>query len=79
MTKYYVLKDYQGTEVVCEIPDVEDIETILLVTVSGDETLYVFYKDFTKEIYDSNETRWYSSLDNITLLHKEDLLDKKPC
>ena len=51
------LLDYKKRVKEFEIGNIEDIAKIVIDVVTGDEVAYVFYKDYTEDIFDSCETR----------------------
>lgn len=51
------LLDYKNRVKEFEIGNIEDIARIVIDVVTGDEVAWVFYKDFTEDIFDSCECR----------------------
>lgn len=62
------LLDYNSDEVEFEIGELEDIASIDIQVVSGDEIATVFYKNGSSDSFDSSTDRWMDfDDDNYTL------------
>ena len=51
------LLDYRRTRSEHEIGDLKDIVVAVVHVISGDETMWVLYKDGTEATFDSNKSR----------------------
>lgn len=69
------LTNYLGLTKEFEIENFEEVESLLVVILSGDETLHVFYKDNTKRVLDSDNERMTSLFDGCYFLplNKKDI------
>lgn len=63
------LMDYQNEKVAFDIGDIEDIVSIEITVVSGDEIAMVFYRNGTAEIFDSSSSRLYDFYDYAYLIY----------
>lgn len=54
----FEILDYKGDRKPVDIGDLNDIATINIVVISGDETLEVIFKDYSKGFADSGVGRW---------------------
>lgn len=73
MKKEFIIKNYYKEEYKVKI-DLDKVRTIFLLEVSGDEILYVVYKNGDVETFDSDthfRVRSISYFDDITILFPE--------
>ena len=81
------LLDYKNKIIVVDVGDIKEIGSMYIEVLSGDEVLYVIYKDYTIKEFDSSNTRCEDSHDGgysiyneqigINLLKDEDFLNRK--
>ena len=57
MKKIINIMDYQGKKTKVKIDNFENVIKLEIEVVSGDELLYVLYKDYSTEMYDSSDCR----------------------
>ena len=51
------LMDYQDKKVTFDIGNIEDIVSIIIEVITGDEIATVLYKNYTTKVFDSSRTR----------------------
>ena len=51
------LMDYQNKKVTFDIGNIEDIVSIIIEVITGDEISTVLYKNYTTKVFDSSCTR----------------------
>ena len=51
------LMDYQDKKVTFDIGNIEDIVSIIIEVITGDEIATVLYKNYTTKVFDSSCTR----------------------
>ena len=61
--------DYQDTKVTFDIGNIEDIASIFIEVITGDEIANVLYKDCTIKVFDSSCTRIHDFYDYKYLLY----------
>ena len=81
------LLDYENKIKVVDVGDIKEIGSMYIEVLSGDEVLYVIYKDYTIKEFDSSNTRREDSLEgeypiyneqlSINFLKDEDFLNRK--
>ena len=79
--------DYENKIRVVDVGDIKEIGSMYIEVLSGDEVLYVTYKDYTVKVFDSSNTRCEGHLDaryqiyneqiGINFLKDEDFLNRK--
>lgn len=57
MKKIINIMDYQGKKSKVKIDNFDNVVRLEIEVISGDEILYVLYKDYSTEKYDSAEDR----------------------
>lgn len=57
MKKIINIMDYQGKKSKVKIDNFENVVKLEIEVLSGDEVLYVLYKDYSTEKYDSSDFR----------------------
>lgn len=55
MDKIVRLRNYNDHKIEVSIPNWEDVRNIIVITLSGDELLYVSYNGHESMLYDSDE------------------------
>ena len=70
-----------------DVGDIKEIESMYIDVISGDEVLFVVYKDYTIKEFDSSHTRCKDHLDarypiynepiGLNLLKNEDFLNRR--
>lgn len=63
MKKIITITDYNNVKKKVKIDNFEDVVRLEIEVVSGDEILYVLYKDYSAEKYDSSGCRHTDYLD----------------
>ena len=81
------LMDYQNKKVTFDIGNIEDIASIFIEVITGDEIATVLYKNYTTKVFDSSCTRNFDFSDyqyllydvntRINLLNDEIFLNRK--
>ena len=81
------LLDYENKISFVDVGDIKEIGSMYIEVLSGDEVLYVIYKDYTVKEFDSSDTRCedsheggysiYNEQIGINLLKDEDFLNRK--
>lgn len=67
--KIIEIMDYQGKKEKVKIDNFEDVVRLEIEVLSGDEVLYVLYKDYSAEKYDSSENRTTDYNDGSYLIY----------
>ena len=57
------LLDWAKREVNVDVGNIDDIESMHMSVVTGDEILTVIYKDYTEKKFDSSNDRWANFYD----------------
>ena len=80
------LLDYKNKIIVVDGGDIKKIGSMYIEVLSGDEVLYVIYKDYTMKKFDSSNTRCkdhldarypiYNKVTGLNLLKNEDFLNR---
>ena len=80
------LLDYKNKIIVVDVGDIKKIGSMYIEVLSGDEVLYVIYKDYTIKEFDSSNTRCkdhldarypiYNKVTGLNLLKNEDFLNR---
>ena len=80
------LLDYKNKIIVVDVGDIKEIGSMYIEVLSGDEVLYVIYKDYTIKTFDSSNTRCKDNLDarypiynkitGLNLLKDKDFLNR---
>ena len=81
------LLDYENKTKIVDVGDIKEIGSMYIEVLSGDEVLYVIYKDYTIKEFDSSNTRCEDSHDGgypiyneqigLNFLKDEDFLNRK--
>ena len=81
------LLDYENKISFVDVGDIKEIGSMYIEVLSGDEVLYVIYKDYTIKEFDSSNTRCEDSHDGgypiyneqlgINCIKDEDILNRK--
>lgn len=66
------LLDYSDKEVEFEIGELEDIDSIIIQVISGDEIAHVFYKDGHSDNFDSGVDRLMDFDDGSYIIYDAD-------
>lgn len=70
----FTLKDFEGNTKDFILKKPQAIKDIIYTVLTGDEVIYVTYKDDEQEIYDSYDgDRMYSGLDKVRVITLEEL------
>ena len=80
------LLNYEREIKVVDVGDIKEIESMYIDVITGDEVLFVVYKDYTIKEFDSSNTRCKDHLDarypiynepiGLNLLKNEDFLNR---
>ena len=81
------LMDYQDKKVTFDIGNIEDIVSIVIEVITGDEIATVWYKNYTTKVFDSSYTRisdyfdykytLYDAINGVDHLSDEIFLNRK--
>ena len=64
------LKDYQSNKKKFELENYDEIKTIIIFILCGDELAFIVYNNDEVIVYDSNDDRQMDILDNLYVLPK---------
>ena len=67
------LLDYENKIKIVDVGDIKEIGSMYIEVLSGDEVLYVIYKDYTIKEFDSSNTRCEDHLDARYPIYNEQL------
>ena len=67
------LLDYQNKIIVVDVGDIKEIGSMYIEVLSGDEVLYVIYKDYTIKEFDSSNTRCEDSHEGGYSIYNEQI------
>ena len=67
------LLDYENKIKVIDVGDIKEIGSMYIEVLSGDEVLYVIYKDYTIKEFDSSNTRCEDRHEGRYLIYNEQL------
>ena len=67
------LLDYKNKIIVVDVGDIKEIGSMYIEVLSGDEVLYVIYKDYTIKEFDSSNTRREDHLDAMYPIYNEQI------
>ena len=80
------LLDYENKTKIVDVGDIKEIGSMYIEVLSGDEVLFVVYKDYTVKEFDSSNTRCedcheggypiYNKITGLNLLKDEDFLNR---
>lgn len=80
MKKIISIMDYKGKKTKVKIDNFENVIKLEIEVLSGDELLYVLYKDYSTERYDSSDNRFMDYSDAYYCIYDTtkniDYLDK---
>lgn len=67
------LLDYENNIKVADVGDIKEIESMYIEVLSGDEVLFVVYKDYTIKEFDPSNTHCKDHHEGIYLIYNEQL------
>lgn len=75
MSNYLELYDYKGniTNTEIDLDKLDDIFMITIKVVSGDEIAEVIYKNGTKEVFDSSDSRMWDFDDGEEIIYSPEV------